>query len=227
MTLPSAFNPISLGQIQTEFGGSNPIALAGEYYRNGSYVTSNNTNVPTSGTIKFSDFYGSRRAIFGCTDSSASNYNSSATDNDGSCSYPPPPCVPTTLNTTYAKFTYGYVSYVDGTRGYNYFFNNSLSAAYSNYLPTKSAYSYGSVQDHVQSVYRGLGRPVEQAAVSSTGASWVTYFDTDGFGNRSTPDLNSLTEAITTTYNSPGGEREQVSNARGRIGTFDECGNSI
>jgi hypothetical protein len=88
MTLPSSNNPISLGQIQTEFGGSNPIALAGEYYRNGSYTTSNNTNVPTSGTISLSNFYGSRRAIYGCTDSSATNYNRNATDDDGSCSYP-------------------------------------------------------------------------------------------------------------------------------------------
>jgi len=224
MTLPSAFNPISLGQIQTEFGGSNPTTIS-EYYRNGLYVTSNNTNVPTSGTIKFSDFYGSRRAIYGCTDSSATNYNPNATDNDGSCSYP---CVPTTLNTTYAKFTYGYVSYVNGTRSYDYYFNNSLSAAYSNYLPTKSSYSFGSVQDHVQSVYRGLGRPVEQGAVSPTGSSWVTYFDTDGFnGTRITPDLSSLTVAITQTYNLPDNERDQVSAAGGRIGTFDECGNSI
>jgi hypothetical protein len=56
--MPIAYNPISLGQIQTEFGGANPIALAGEYYRGAGYVTSNNTNVPTSGTIALSNFYG-------------------------------------------------------------------------------------------------------------------------------------------------------------------------
>ena len=48
---------ISLSDIQDEFGGSNPISLS-EYYRNGSYVTSNNTGVPTSGTIQLDDFYG-------------------------------------------------------------------------------------------------------------------------------------------------------------------------
>lgn len=48
---------ISLNDIQTEFGGSNPISLS-EYYRNGGLVTSNNTNVPTSGTISLSNFYG-------------------------------------------------------------------------------------------------------------------------------------------------------------------------
>jgi hypothetical protein len=58
MAMPIAYNPISLGQIQSEFGGANPIALAGEYYRGAGYTTENNTNVPTSGTIKFSNFYG-------------------------------------------------------------------------------------------------------------------------------------------------------------------------
>ena len=52
--------PISLANIQTEFGGSNPISLS-EYYRNGAYVTSNNTGVPTSGAISLSQFYGTKR----------------------------------------------------------------------------------------------------------------------------------------------------------------------
>ena len=49
--------PVSLSDLQGEFGGSSPISL-GEYYRNGSYVTSNNTSIPTSGTIALGDFYG-------------------------------------------------------------------------------------------------------------------------------------------------------------------------
>jgi hypothetical protein len=48
---------ISLANIQTEFGGTNPISLS-EYYRSGIYVTDNNTNVPTSGVITMSNFYG-------------------------------------------------------------------------------------------------------------------------------------------------------------------------
>lgn len=48
---------ISLSNIQTEFGGTNPISMS-EYYRGGSYVTDNNTGVPTSGSIDLSDFYG-------------------------------------------------------------------------------------------------------------------------------------------------------------------------
>jgi len=48
---------ISFANIQTEFGGSNPIGI-NEYYRNGANVTGNNTSVPTSGTIDMADFYG-------------------------------------------------------------------------------------------------------------------------------------------------------------------------
>ena len=48
---------ISLSDIQTEFGGTNPISMS-EYYRGGAYVTDNNTGVPTSGTIDIGDFYG-------------------------------------------------------------------------------------------------------------------------------------------------------------------------
>ena len=49
---------ITLAQIQSEFGGANPIGL-NEYYRGGSYVpnTSANNGIPTSGTIDMADFY--------------------------------------------------------------------------------------------------------------------------------------------------------------------------
>lgn len=59
MALPSAPASISLGQIQTEFGGSNPISLS-EYYKGGSFVSTGDTapNVPTSGQISMSNFRG-------------------------------------------------------------------------------------------------------------------------------------------------------------------------
>ena len=62
MVLPVAFNQISLGQIQGEFGGDAPIYLS-EYYRGGAYTTNNNTNVPTGGTIALSNFYSAYLAI--------------------------------------------------------------------------------------------------------------------------------------------------------------------
>ena len=59
--MPAAYDPISLGQVQTEFTGTDPIGI-NEYYRGGGYTTENNTNVPTSGTISLSDFYSAYRA---------------------------------------------------------------------------------------------------------------------------------------------------------------------
>ena len=50
MTLPSSGNSISLNQVQTEFGGSNPIGI-NEYY-------SAATGLPSSGQISLSNFYG-------------------------------------------------------------------------------------------------------------------------------------------------------------------------
>jgi hypothetical protein len=47
---------ITLAQVQAEFGGSNPISMS-EYYRGGAYTTTNNTGVPTSGSISLSNFY--------------------------------------------------------------------------------------------------------------------------------------------------------------------------
>jgi hypothetical protein len=61
MTLQSS-GAISLANIQTEFGGANPISLS-EYYRGGGYTTANNTGVPTSGTISISNFYGTSAGI--------------------------------------------------------------------------------------------------------------------------------------------------------------------
>ena len=53
---------IDFGDLQTFWGGSNPIEIS-EYYRGGSYVpslsdTGDNDNIPTSGAISISDFYG-------------------------------------------------------------------------------------------------------------------------------------------------------------------------
>ena len=63
---------IKLSEVQTEFTGSNPISLS-EYYRNGLYVTSNNTNVPTSGAVSLSQFYNAvRQFAFTISTSSSS-----------------------------------------------------------------------------------------------------------------------------------------------------------
>ena len=50
---------ITLAQIQSEFGGSNPISMS-EYYRGGSFVPSHSgtTGIPSSGQIGMNMFYG-------------------------------------------------------------------------------------------------------------------------------------------------------------------------
>jgi hypothetical protein len=67
MAVPTIPSSISLGNIQTEFGGSNPISIS-EYYSGGAYVaggTANATSVviPTSGTISFSNFSGAAAVV--------------------------------------------------------------------------------------------------------------------------------------------------------------------
>ena len=65
MALPTS-GVLDLSDIQTEFGGSNPISLS-EYYAGGLYVPSGtsgtNGAVPTSGEIAVSDFYGTQAGI--------------------------------------------------------------------------------------------------------------------------------------------------------------------
>ena len=61
MALPSS-GTLTLNDIKTEFGGVNPIAM-NAYYRGGTYVTANNTSVPTSGAISISNFYGASKTV--------------------------------------------------------------------------------------------------------------------------------------------------------------------
>ena len=61
MAIPST-GAISLQTIENEFGGTGSISLS-EYYRGGSYTTTNNTGVPTSSTISMSSFRGTVKQI--------------------------------------------------------------------------------------------------------------------------------------------------------------------
>lgn len=81
MTLPSS-GPLSLSDIQTEFGGSNPISLS-EYYAGGAYVPSGtsgtNGPVPTSGAISISNFYGTTSIVIALTDQSITYFSGGGT----------------------------------------------------------------------------------------------------------------------------------------------------
>lgn len=62
MAIPST-GKVSLGDMQTEFGGSNPISLS-EYYRGGLYVPTSLTQVPVTGTpISIGIFRGSQKTL--------------------------------------------------------------------------------------------------------------------------------------------------------------------
>jgi hypothetical protein len=70
MALPSS-GPLTLANIQTEFGGSNPISLS-EYYAGGAYVPAGTTGtygaVPSSGTISIQNFYGTSNVLITFSD---------------------------------------------------------------------------------------------------------------------------------------------------------------
>ena len=71
MTLPVYANPISIGQIQTEFGGTNPAAIS-EYYAGGLYTAAGSvgfplgvqTAIPTSGVISLGIFHGATASAY-------------------------------------------------------------------------------------------------------------------------------------------------------------------
>ena len=60
MTIKSSGNPLAFSEIETEFGAQSPRSL-GSYRHsqtvNGLTFNGIDTGIPTSGTIKFSDFY--------------------------------------------------------------------------------------------------------------------------------------------------------------------------
>jgi hypothetical protein len=66
MPLPTS-GPLSLNDIQTEFGGTNPISLS-EYYAGGANVpagtSGTNGAVPSSGTISINNFYGTSKIVY-------------------------------------------------------------------------------------------------------------------------------------------------------------------
>lgn len=65
---------IGLGNIQTVFGGTNPIAIS-EYYAGGSFVPSGTAGIPTTGQIGLSNFYGK-----GPTDTNVASFNATNTN---------------------------------------------------------------------------------------------------------------------------------------------------
>jgi hypothetical protein len=67
---------IGLGNIQTVFGGTNPIAIS-EYYSGGSFVAAGTAGIPTTGQIGLSNFYGKGPTV---TDSNVAAFNATNTN---------------------------------------------------------------------------------------------------------------------------------------------------
>ena len=74
---------ISLSDVQTEFGGSNPVSMS-EYYRDASYANHDgsgvsdlvvNDDIPNSGQIGMSEFYGTVGSVTITIPSSTTHYN--------------------------------------------------------------------------------------------------------------------------------------------------------
>ena len=66
MALPNTGNPISFSQIRAEFGVSGTVSLS-QFYRGGANVESDGlihpNTIPTSGLIRFFDFYLAARML--------------------------------------------------------------------------------------------------------------------------------------------------------------------
>lgn len=98
MTL-QASGVIDFSDIQTEFGGTDPIGIS-EYYRGGGRVPNhpNNTNIPTSGAIKISNFYDTSNAYRVSVTISSSNTNVSLASLLNPTTYSVPYIVELTIN---------------------------------------------------------------------------------------------------------------------------------
>lgn len=82
MALPSS-GPLSLADIQGEFGGSNPISLS-EYYAGGGLVPAGTTGtfgaVPSSGTISIQNFYGTSNVVVALSNQNVSVFTGGGTN---------------------------------------------------------------------------------------------------------------------------------------------------
>ena len=80
MAIHGTGSPLSMSEIQTEFGGSNPISMS-EYYAGGDNVPSgtsgNGGDIPSSGAINFNIFYTAAKSTRVAIDRKSTRLNSS------------------------------------------------------------------------------------------------------------------------------------------------------
>lgn len=179
MALPSS-GVLTLNDIQTEFGGTNPIDLS-EYYRGGGLVpdTALNAGIPTSGVISVTDFYGATNLI---------NLNfvnhGVASGNSGSIN------IGTARGTRMVHLT-GYVNNTTNTGGVTAVSINGSSAAV---IIPASASRYGAWQAYAK-VSTGTTATFSITDNNSGGAPvfYVSTFDTVNSGAANTGSANAST----------------------------------
>jgi|9_EtaG_2_1085328.scaffolds.fasta_scaffold03100_13 hypothetical protein len=183
MTLPSS-GAISLSNIAGEFGGSTPHSMS-EYYRGGSNVPNhgNTTNIPTSGQISFSNFYGTS--------------NTAPIDNQisGTLGADSPP-IPNKYNAQKTGAAIAGQNGINSTAGFGSFSgtnNTFTNPAGTTTFTVTSMYVSGSdiLPNDFQTTIGLLGNFSGQTWNQTTGRSTIT--------------VNGVTKDLTSTYNAFGG----------------------
>lgn len=160
MALPSS-GPLSLNDIQTEFGGTNPIGI-NEYYAGGSYVPSGTSGtygaVPSSGAISIKNFYGTSKAVPVYV--ALNNYNGAGGSD----------------TVAYANSIAGPFTVVTGSSVLNTYVGNSARAALG-YSPTlqKFLLVYGQQNNYSDSYFISSPDGVNWTLNMTVPASSITY----------------------------------------------------
>ena len=190
MALPSS-GVLTLNDIQTEFGGTNPIDLS-DYYRGGGLVPDSSLNaaIPTSGVISVSDFYGAANVLSLNFVNHGVFSGTSGTINIG------------TARSTRMVHLSGYLNNTTTSGGVSAVSINGSSAAVV--LPA-SASRYGAWQAYAK-VPAGTTATFSISRVTNPGTPvfYVSTFDTVNSGAANTGSSNANSVTYTFTAANPG-----------------------
>ena len=158
----------------------------------------------------------------GCTNPSATNYNSSATVDDGSCVFP---CTVITRTSTYGTGFQGELRYGNGKKegitGSNAFMTG-VNSTYSTQSFTGAGgvtTTYTLLASTIINVYKSvIGRFPESIGFDF----WINDFKF----NSSYTSLTILQNTIITAYQIDGEQQYQIANG-GLIGNYDNCGTKL
>lgn len=190
MALP--YTNLSLGAIQTEFGGSNPVSLS-EYYKNGAYVGATPVEpetIPTSGQITMGDFRGAEANVINW----AISPNTSAISEGGSVTYTISGGTASTL--VYWKIIHGTTNSTDfntyqGSTTTNGSGGGTFVATTNNDTTTEGSETFAA------GIYSNAARTAQLGSTSSTTIILASDPPTYDFGTVA----GSINEGASGTYN--------------------------